>query len=122
MMLPIVLGTKKEKISYNGSINKRNHYSVEYKAKLILEVLWEEATVNEIAARYGVNPVMVSRWKAEFLERAAEVFKKEDPSAAENELAKEKERVALLERKIGQRSMRLAGLKKFDEILNRKRP
>jgi transposase-like protein len=30
----------------------RNHYSAEQKAKVVLEVLREEATVNEIAARY----------------------------------------------------------------------
>ena len=38
---------------------------------MVLEVLREEATVNEIAAQHGLNPVMVSRWKTEFLERAA---------------------------------------------------
>jgi putative transposase len=41
-------------------MNKRNHYSAEFETKVVLEVLREEATVNEIAAKYGVNPVMVS--------------------------------------------------------------
>ena len=35
-------------------------------------MLREENTVNEIASEYGLNPVMVSRWKAEFLERRLE--------------------------------------------------
>lgn len=57
-------------------MNKRNQYSAEFKTKVVLEVLREEATVNEIAARHGIKPVMVSRWKQEFVSQAAEVFKK----------------------------------------------
>jgi len=33
---------------------KRKSYSAEFKAKLVLEVLEGEKTVNEIASRYGV--------------------------------------------------------------------
>ena len=97
-------------------MNKRNQYSAEFKTKVVLEALREEGTVNEIAARHGVNPVMVSRWKAEFLERAAEVFKK-GPSTAEKELESERERVAQLERKIGQLTYEVDWLKKkSDEV------
>lgn len=39
-------------------------------------MLQEASTVNEIAAKYGISPVVISRWKSEFLERAAEIFKK----------------------------------------------
>jgi putative transposase len=48
----------------------RNHYSAEYKTNVVLEVLREEATVNEIAAKYGISPVMISCWRQKFLERA----------------------------------------------------
>ncbi len=59
---------------------------------------------------------MISRWKAEFLERAHEVFKR-GPSAAEKNLEAERERTAQLERKVGQLTYkRLTGLKKSDEI------
>ncbi|TVZ75327.1 hypothetical protein FB379_1651 [Aeribacillus composti] len=37
-------------------------------------MLREEQTINEIAAKYELSPVMVSRWKAEFLERSSMVF------------------------------------------------
>lgn len=43
---------------------------------VVLEILREEQTVNEIAAKYEVSPVMISRWKAEFLDRASSVFEK----------------------------------------------
>ncbi len=81
-------------------MNKCNHYSAEYKTKVVLEVLREEATLNEIAAKYGISPVMISRWKQEFLERAPGVFKK-GASDAEKELKKKRQCVSDLERKVG---------------------
>ena len=103
-------------------MNKRNSYSAEFKTKVVLEVLQEEATLNEIAARHDVSPVVISRWKSEFQERAADVFKK-GPTEAEKELVAERERVAALERKIGQLTYEVDWLKKkSDEILHRKRP
>ncbi|EGO63767.1 transposase protein [Acetonema longum DSM 6540] len=92
-------------------MNKRNHYSAEFKTKVVLEVLGEEATVNEIAAKHGLNPVMLSRWKTEFLERASDVFKR-GQSETDKELAAEKERVARLEQKIGQLTYEVDWLKK----------
>jgi len=103
-------------------MKKRNQYSADFKAKVVLEALREEATVNEIAAKYGIHPVMINRWKQEFVDRASEVFKK-GPSEAERELEKEQRHVAELERKVGQLTYEVDWLKKkSDEILNRKRP
>ncbi|EGL81482.1 Integrase catalytic region [Caldalkalibacillus thermarum TA2.A1] len=39
-------------------------------------MLREEQTVNEIAGKYELSPVMIRRWKAEFLKRALMVFQK----------------------------------------------
>jgi len=66
-----------------------------------LEILREEFTVNEIAVKYDLNPVMISRRKTEFSERMPGVFKR-SPSSVEKELEAEKERVAQLEKKFGQ--------------------
>lgn len=95
-------------------MKKRNQYSAEFKSKVVLEVLQEASTVNEIAAKYGISPVVISRWKSEFLERAAEIFKK-GPSSAERELDEKNERVAQLERKIGQLTYEVDWLKKKSE-------
>lgn len=95
-------------------MNKRNHYSAEFKAKAVLEVLAEGLTLNEVAAKYGVSPVVLSRWKQEFLGRAAEVFKK-GPSDAEKELARKENRIARLERKVGQLSYEVDWLEKKSE-------
>lgn len=95
-------------------MNKRNHYSAEFKSKVVLEVLQEASTVNEIAAKYGISPVVISRWKQEFLERAPEVFRK-GPSEAEKELEKQQHHVSELERKVGQLTYEVDWLKKKSE-------
>jgi len=89
----------------------RNNYSPEFKAKVVLEILSEEETVNQIAAKYEISPVVLSRWKKEFLERASEVFKK-GPSEADKELELSKEHIAELERKVGQLTYEVDWLKK----------
>ena len=82
-------------------MEKRNTYKPEFKTKVDLEVLREAKTVNQVAADYELSPVMVSRWKAEFLEKAAMVFEK-GPTEADK-LKKEYEaRQEQLEKKIGQ--------------------
>ena len=105
---------KNKKVSYNGSMKKRNQYSAEFKSKIVLEVLQETSTINEISDKYGISPVTISRWKSEFMERAAEVFKK-GPSTAEKELKEKNQRVAQLERKVGQLTYEVDWLKKKSE-------
>lgn len=90
--------------------NRRN-YTPEFKTKVVLELIAETATLNEIAAKYDISPVVLSRWKKEFLERASDVFKK-GPSEAEKELEESKEHIAELERKIGQLTYEVDWMKK----------
>lgn len=68
-------------------MEKRNRYSAEFKTKVVLEVLREEETINQIAARYELNPQMVGHWKREFIEHALEVFARKQ--SAERKLKKE---------------------------------
>jgi putative transposase len=104
-------------------MKKRNQYSAEFKAQVVVEVLREEGTVNQIAAKHGINPVMLARWKVEFLDRAPEMFKTK-PSESERELEQERLHVADLERKVGQLTYEVDWLKKKDQeiqTLRRKR-
>ena len=55
-------------------MDKRRKYSSEFKVKLVLEVLREEQTLGEIAAKYEINPNQITNWKREFLEKAPTVF------------------------------------------------
>ncbi len=55
---------------------KRKSYSADFKAKLVLEVLEGEATVNEVASKYGVLPLSLRNWKKQFLENMSLAFDK----------------------------------------------
>lgn len=97
-------------------MKKRTTYSAEFKTKVVLELLSEGQTLSELSAQYSVSPVVLSRWKKEFLERAPEVFKK-GPSEAEKELEHKESHIADLERKVGQLTYSVDWLKKKSEEL-----
>ncbi|WP_432748541.1 transposase [Pectinatus frisingensis] len=53
---------------------KRNSHIPNEKAKLALEVLKGECTLNEIASEHGIHPNMLSRWKNETIVGLVSVF------------------------------------------------
>ena len=55
---------------------KRKTYSADFKARLVLEVLEGEKTINEIASAYGVIPLSLRNWKKQFLENISLAFDK----------------------------------------------
>ncbi|WP_339186043.1 IS3 family transposase [Brevibacillus sp. FSL K6-6036] len=92
-------------------MEKRNRYTAEFKTKVVLEVLREEQTVNEIAGKYELSPVMLSRWKAEFLERASMVFGRETKEAEKIKRNYE-DKQEQLEKLVGQLTLEVNWLKK----------
>ena len=96
-------------------MDKRNTYDAEFKTKVVLEVLREERTVNQIASLHELSPMLISRWKAEFFERASMVFEK-GPSEAEKLKKGFEEKQELLEKKIGQLTIEVDWLKKKSGI------
>jgi transposase-like protein len=91
---------------------ERKRYSPEYKARLVLEALREEATVSEIAAREGINKNQLQNWKQEFIENSAKIF---SASKTEKEAVKrlgEQDRArGRLEKKVGQLTLEVDFLK-----------
>jgi transposase len=57
-------------------IKKRKQYSPEFKAKVALAALRNEESTAELAAKYEVHPTMITNWKRELTEGAAELFDK----------------------------------------------
>jgi transposase-like protein len=53
---------------------QRRQYSADWKAKVALEAIKGQRTVQEIASHYEVHPSLVTHWKKQLLEGAAEIF------------------------------------------------
>lgn len=72
----------------------------------------ERETLSELAAKYEVSPVMISRWKKEFIENSAAAF--ESPWHDDEALEKQKDRYL---RKIGDLEMQLDFAKRVSRKL-----
>ena len=55
-------------------MTRRRRFSGDFKAKLALEALRGDLTVQEIAARHKVHPNQVSAWKRQAIEGMSDVF------------------------------------------------
>lgn len=53
---------------------KRNRYTKEYKAKVALEAVKGQKTVNELASEYGVHVIQINNWKKQLVEALPGVF------------------------------------------------
>lgn len=87
---------------------QRRRHSDSLKAKVVLEALQGSSTTNEIAKRYGVHPLMVSKWKRHAVSLLPSLFSKERDRDKENVERREAE----LFQQIGQLKYELDWLKK----------
>jgi transposase-like protein len=69
------------------------HYTPEFKAKIVLQVLQGEKEIGELGKENNINPNLIRKWRTTFLEKAATVF--EDP---EKEATKAKRKEESLEK------------------------
>lgn len=103
---------------------KRKRYSSSEKAQVVLEILREDSTINEIAQKHDISPQLISRWRTEFLNNMPAVF---DKKAAEIEKVKqeyEEEKEELITQ-IGQLTVDMNWLKKKQQQVSewrRKKP
>jgi putative transposase len=87
---------------------QRRQHRGEFKAKVVLEALRGERTLNEIAADYGVHPLQITQWKKLALEALPEVL-----SSRRGHQSKEEEALkAALYQQIGPLKVELDWLKK----------
>jgi transposase len=69
-------------------MKKRQSFDKAFKAKVVLEALREEMTIQEIANKYAVHPNQISLWKKQAIESLPDIFdrpnkKTEDEKNAE---------------------------------------
>ena len=87
----------------------RKRYDKEFKAKVALEALKGEKTMQELAITYSVHPNMIALWKRQLMENAAALFEKEGKNKATEEASRQKDE---LFKQIGQLQLENEFLKK----------
>lgn len=55
----------------------RRKFSPEFKAKVALEAIKNQFTLAELSKKFDVSPVIISKWKGEFMENMSAVFEKD---------------------------------------------
>ena len=86
----------------------RRRHSGEFKAKVALEALKSQRTVNEIASAYGVHPMQVTQWKKQAIEELPQTL----ADRRSREVRSIEEERARLYQEIGQLKVELDWLKK----------
>jgi len=86
---------------------KRKHYTAEFKTRVILELLSGQKGLMQASRDYEIKDTILSRWKQEFLERAPQLFGREQADNHETEA-----RIAELERMVGKLTLELDLAKK----------
>jgi transposase-like protein len=94
-------------------VAQRKRYSAEFKARVALEALKGQKTVNELASTYGVHPTQVAHWKHRLhkerpdIVSARRVKREDEPEALQ----------AQMYQQIGQPEGRIGLVEKADLVL-----
>jgi putative transposase len=86
----------------------RKHYSAEFKAKVALEAIKGQKTLNELAALHAVHPNQITNWKKQVLDEIPAIFS----NRRAHDKQSEEELQAHLYQQIGQLKVELDWLKK----------
>ncbi len=62
----------------------RRKFTSEFKAKVCIEAIKEQQTIEALAKKYDLHPTQINTWKKEFLSHSAAVFEKEAKATTED--------------------------------------
>ena len=65
--------------------NRRRRHGEEFKAKVALEAIKGVQTLGELSSRYKVHPTVITQWKRQLVNRAAEVFSRQGGGTGRSE-------------------------------------
>ena len=89
---------------------KQRVYSAQFKLETVLEALRGEKPIAQVCRERQVTDSLVYKWRQEFLDKAPSLFESKQMTASVQ--SEQAERIAELERLVGQLSMENALLKK----------
>jgi len=90
----------------------RRTFTSKFKAKVVLECIGGEKSVSEVCREYQLSPVLVSKWRTEFIENSAVIFERNLKGG------EEQQHIADLERLAGRLTLENEMLKKASSISN----
>jgi putative transposase len=90
-------------------MTQRRHFPAAFKAKVAIEAIKGQKTVNEIASLYEVHPTQVAQWKKDALESLPAAMADGRTKAVRDAKPVDEEQ---LHRKIGQQAIEIDYLKK----------
>lgn len=96
--------------------NIKRQHTVEFKTKVVLELLKEVDTLSVICSKYSIHPTQARRWKEKAIESLQNSFNGSDNSVVK-ELLETKKLNEELFRQIGRSKVELDWLKKKVESL-----
>ena len=88
-------------------MSKRRKFTSSFKTKVVLEVLSERFSIQELGRKYEIHPNQITKWKTQFLENVESVFEKDNSQSSKPESEQEK-----LYKIIGQQKVEIDFLKK----------
>ena len=63
----------------------RRKFSPAFKAKVALEAVKNQQTLAELAKKFDLNSVVISKWKAEFLENLSATFERSESTDVQDQ-------------------------------------
>jgi len=101
---------EKKEIKEVSSMRIRRTFSEEFKRQTIEAIISGQISQLEISRKYGISPVIISRWKKEYL--SGKFFENKDPDYAKLEI-----KVKELERLVGKLTLENNTLKEIIKLV-----
>lgn len=89
----------------------RRTFTSAFKAQVVLELLSGAKTSADLCRQHQLAPIVLARWKTEFLAQVPRLFEREATTSAEQQ------RMAELERLVGRLTLELDCAKKASSLL-----
>jgi transposase-like protein len=89
---------------------KRRTFTLEFKAKVVLEVITGAKSAAEVCCQHSIKPQLLAGWKATLLQKAALLFQTEDHRS------QEQAPIAELERLVGRMTLEMEIQKKVSRL------
>lgn len=73
----------------------RKSHDKAFKAKVALDAMKEESTIQELARKYDIHPNQISQWKRQLVDSAPELFERANHKSDETRAAERREEMLL---------------------------